>query len=91
MASALICAERIRLQQRANDKESAIRAAGRLLADAGCIDPAYIDSLLRRETVANTFLGHGAISSNTCAARMAVAPRQHRLPRRGAIASTMRR
>lgn len=59
MASALICAERIRLQQRATDKESAIRAAGRLLADAGCIDPAYIDSLLRRETVANTFLGHG--------------------------------
>ncbi|NPT51183.1 PTS fructose transporter subunit IIA, partial [Ralstonia sp. 3N] len=59
MASALICAERIRLQQRATDKESAIRAAGQLLADAGCIDPAYIDSLLRRETVANTFLGHG--------------------------------
>lgn len=59
MASALICAERIRLQQRATDKESAIRAAGQLLADSGCIDPAYIDSLLRRETVANTFLGHG--------------------------------
>ncbi|NWK46316.1 phosphoenolpyruvate--protein phosphotransferase [Ralstonia pickettii] len=59
MASAMICAERIRLQQRATDKESAIRAAGQLLADAGYIDPAYIDSLLRRETVANTFLGHG--------------------------------
>ncbi|MCO5400202.1 phosphoenolpyruvate--protein phosphotransferase [Ralstonia soli] len=59
MASALICAERIRLQQRATDKESAIRAAGQLLADSGCIDTAYIDSLLRRETVANTFLGHG--------------------------------
>ncbi|AXV73020.1 phosphoenolpyruvate--protein phosphotransferase [Ralstonia solanacearum] len=54
-----MCAERIRLQQRATDKTSAIRAAGRLLADTGCIDPAYIDSLLRRETVANTFLGHG--------------------------------
>lgn len=59
MPSPLICAERIRLQQRATDKTSAIRAAGRLLADTGCIDPAYIDSLLRRETVANTFLGHG--------------------------------
>ncbi len=59
MASALICAERIRLQQHATDKASAIRAAGQLLADSGCIDPAYIDSLLRRETVANTFLGHG--------------------------------
>lgn len=59
MASALICADRIRLQQHATDKDSAIRAAGQLLADAGCIDVAYIDSLLRRETVANTFLGHG--------------------------------
>ncbi|WP_197329946.1 phosphoenolpyruvate--protein phosphotransferase [Ralstonia syzygii] len=59
MPSPLICAERIRLQQRATDKTSAIRAAGQLLADTGCIDPAYIDSLLRRETVANTFLGHG--------------------------------
>lgn len=59
MASALICADRIRLQQHATDKASAIRAAGQLLADSGCIDPAYIDSLLRRETVANTFLGHG--------------------------------
>ncbi|CAJ0703141.1 hypothetical protein LMG18102_03895 [Ralstonia mannitolilytica] len=59
MATALICAERIRLQQRATNKEGAIRAAGQLLADSGCIDPAYIDSLLRRETVANTFLGHG--------------------------------
>ncbi|MGA3951315.1 phosphoenolpyruvate--protein phosphotransferase [Ralstonia nicotianae] len=59
MPSPLICAECIRLQQRATDKTSAIRAAGRLLADTGCIDPAYIDSLLRRETVANTFLGHG--------------------------------
>ncbi|AST33298.2 phosphoenolpyruvate--protein phosphotransferase [Ralstonia solanacearum] len=59
MPSPLICAERIRLQQRATDKTGAIRAAGRLLADTGCIDPAYIDSLLRRETVANTFLGHG--------------------------------
>ncbi|MFD2425542.1 phosphoenolpyruvate--protein phosphotransferase [Ralstonia solanacearum] len=54
-----MCAERIRLQQRATDKTGAIRAAGQLLADTGCIDPAYIDSLLRRETVANTFLGHG--------------------------------
>lgn len=59
MPSALICAERIRLHQPATDKDSAIRAAGQLLADSGCIDPAYIDSLLRRETVANTFLGHG--------------------------------
>ncbi|VEB43964.1 Mannitol-specific phosphotransferase enzyme IIA component [Chromobacterium violaceum] len=30
-----------------------------MLADAGCIAPDYIDSLLRREAVANTYLGNG--------------------------------
>ncbi|MFN7607986.1 MAG: PTS sugar transporter subunit IIA, partial [Ralstonia sp.] len=59
MASALICAERIRLQQRATDKESAIRAAGQLLGDAGCREAAYLDSLLRRDSVASPGLGRG--------------------------------
>lgn len=57
--SSLIQPELIRLGCQPADKEAAIRLAGQLLADAGCIDPAYIDSLLRREAVANTFLGNG--------------------------------
>ena len=32
-------------------------------ADAGYIQPAYIDSLLKREQVANTFLGSGVALS----------------------------
>ena len=41
------------------DKASAIREAGDLLLSSGMIAPAYIDSLMRRENVSNTFLGHG--------------------------------
>lgn len=40
-------------------KEAAIRQACALLADGGYIDPAYADSMMRRETVAETYLGHG--------------------------------
>src|ERR1700712_2663842 len=39
------------------DKASAIREAAQLLIAAGCIDPAYGDSMLRREAVAHTSLG----------------------------------
>jgi phosphotransferase system HPr (HPr) family protein len=49
----------IRLDAHADNKDEAIRLAGRMLADAGYIDPGYIDSLLQREQVANTFLGGG--------------------------------
>ncbi|SFH03456.1 phosphoenolpyruvate--protein phosphotransferase [Methylobacterium gossipiicola] len=43
------------------DKAAAIREAAQLLIAAGCIDPAYEGSMLRREGVANTFLGHGVV------------------------------
>lgn len=59
MSTQIIQTELIALGAQAQEKSSAIKAAGQLLAQAGRIDPAYIDSLLRRETVANTFLGHG--------------------------------
>ena len=49
----------IRLDVQAATKEEAIRLAGQLLADAGYIEPAYVESLLKREQVANTFLGSG--------------------------------
>lgn len=49
----------IRLDASAATKDEAIRLAGRLLVDAGYIEPGYIDSLLQREQVANTFLGSG--------------------------------
>ncbi len=41
------------------NKTDAIRQVGKLLVDSGFIEPAYVDSLLAREKVANTFLGNG--------------------------------
>ena len=49
----------IRLNARAASKDDAIGLAGQLLADADYIDAGYIDSLRKREQVANTFLGGG--------------------------------
>ena len=47
------------IQAPVQTKEEAIRLAGRLLVDAGYIAPPYVDSLMQREAVSNTFLGAG--------------------------------
>ena len=49
----------IQLNAQARSKDEAIRLAGQLLVDAGYVAPNYIDSMLRREEVSNTFLGAG--------------------------------
>jgi multiphosphoryl transfer protein len=49
----------IRLGALTRSKEEAIRTAGLVLADAGNIAPAYVESMLGRERQANTYLGHG--------------------------------
>jgi phosphoenolpyruvate-protein phosphotransferase len=49
----------VRLQATATDKQDAIRQVGQLLVDSGCIEPGYINSMLGREKVANTYLGNG--------------------------------
>ncbi len=41
------------------DKEAAIRAVAQLLVDSGHTQPAYAESMLKREGVADTYLGHG--------------------------------
>lgn len=41
------------------DRDSAIRAAGQLLVDAGAVDPDYIEQMLERERVVSTFVGDG--------------------------------
>ena len=51
--------ENVRLRVSAKTKEEAIRAAGQLLVESGCIDPGYIESMLGRERQANTYLSHG--------------------------------
>lgn len=49
----------VRINARATDKADAIRQAGRMLTDAGCVIAGYEDSMIAREAVANTFLGSG--------------------------------
>ncbi len=51
--------QQILLQADAADKQEAIRQAGQLLVNSGCIETGYIASMLGREKVANTFLGNG--------------------------------
>ncbi len=51
--------EQIQLNANVTDKDAAIRAAGKLLADSGNIDPRYVESMFGREAVANTYLGNG--------------------------------
>jgi multiphosphoryl transfer protein len=49
----------IQLQARVKNKIEAIQAAGRLLVSSQYMQFGYIDSMLAREKVANTFLGNG--------------------------------
>jgi phosphoenolpyruvate-protein phosphotransferase len=47
------------LHARVTSKQDAIHAAGDLLVNSGYIKPGYIDSMMAREKVANTYLGNG--------------------------------
>jgi len=55
----MIKKENIKLNQSAATKEEAVKAAGQILVDAGAVEPAYIDSMLERESVVSTFMGNG--------------------------------
>jgi multiphosphoryl transfer protein len=49
----------VRLDARVPDKLEAIRGVGRLLVESGHIKAGYVDSMLAREKVADTYLGNG--------------------------------
>ncbi|WNZ27338.1 phosphoenolpyruvate--protein phosphotransferase [Leptolyngbya sp. NK1-12] len=51
--------ENIRLQASAQNKEDAIQQVGTLLVQSGHMQADYVASMLRREQVANTYLGNG--------------------------------
>lgn len=55
----LLGREFVRLNATPSNKEEAIAQACQLLVAAGCVAPDFASSMLRREAVANTFLGHG--------------------------------
>ena len=55
----LLRAEGIQLGLASVSKEDAIRAAGRLLVEQGCVDESYIDAMLEREKLVTTYMGLG--------------------------------
>ena len=56
---AILAANRIQLGATAVDKSDAIRQAGQLLVQSGCVEPAYVDGMLAREETMSTYLGNG--------------------------------
>lgn len=60
----------IKLGQKAEDKNEAIEAAGKLLKSMGCVDDAYIKAMHDREKEVSTYLGMGiAIPHGTSEAK----------------------
>lgn len=55
----ILAADRIQLQAKAEGKNEAIRRAGELLVNSGCVTPAYIDGMLAREQTMSTYLDNG--------------------------------
>src|SRR4030095_10637565 len=56
---AILSAERIQLNAAATDRTDAIRKAGDLLVNSGCVLPEYVEGMLKRETTMSTYLGRG--------------------------------
>ena len=62
--------ESIKLGQPSVTKEEAIRRAGELLVERGCVEPAYVDAMLEREKLVSTYMGMGiAIPHGTAQAK----------------------
>ncbi len=56
---AILSIDRVRLNAKAADRTDAIRQAGELLVQSGCVSPAYIEGMLAREETMSTYLGSG--------------------------------
>jgi PTS system mannitol-specific IIC component len=69
----VLSASSIVLGGTARDRDSAIEEAGRLLVDAGAVDPSYVASMHERETSVSTHMGNGlAIPHGTNDAKGAI-------------------
>lgn len=69
----LLTVEAIRLDQRAADRDDAIRQCGQTLVEIGAVAPAYVGAMLERELSVSTYVGEGvAIPHATQAGKAAV-------------------
>lgn len=51
-------ASMISMNQHVATKDEAIRLAGQLLVDGGCVDPEYVDSMIQRNDELSTYMGN---------------------------------
>ncbi len=66
----VINANGVKLNLPSVTKEEAIRKAGELLVEQGCVEPSYIDAMLDREKLITTYMGMGlAIPHGTAQAK----------------------
>lgn len=55
----ILSRETIKLQAKVKDKEDAIKQAGELLVQSGCVHQDYVKGMLEREKTMSTFVGNG--------------------------------
>lgn len=55
----ILALDRIKVGATAVSKTDAIRQAGELLVNSGCVEPGYVDGMLAREETMSTYLGNG--------------------------------
>jgi PTS system mannitol-specific IIA component len=73
LVGALLEPRAIRLDERASDRDDAIRRCGGVLVEIGAVDPAYVEGMLLRERSISTYVGEGvAIPHSTVEAKTAV-------------------
>jgi len=58
MSKPVISKENVRLNEKIDSKDAAIRLAGRILVDGGYVDEEYISKMFEREVVSSTFMGN---------------------------------
>lgn len=55
----ILCRNNIKLNLASVDKYEAIKMAGRLLIESGCVDEDYIEAMIERENDLTTYIGNG--------------------------------
>jgi len=73
MEQTILLPENIAINLATTSKEAAIIAAGNMLVDRGYVRKSYIQGMLERETVCNTYIGNGvAIPHGTHGAKQEI-------------------
>lgn len=54
----ILLKENIRLNQKANSREEAIRQVGQALVDSGYVESEYVESMILRDTSLSTYMGN---------------------------------